>query len=97
MCLGASCLNYIPFREFLESGIRVTLVDWIPGLTWAGVAREMIYGSRESPECIGCRIRNGSGKRIYESYMPCEVPGAVCQNFLSCLTGGVFLRQLFSG
>ena len=43
LCLGAGCLNDIPVREFLESGVRVTLVDWIPGLTRAGGTRLYVF------------------------------------------------------
>lgn len=97
LCLGAGCLNDIPVREFLESGARVTLVDWIPGLTRAGMAREMVYGSRESPECIGCRIRKGSGKRICENYMPREVPQDVCRNFCPASQAGCFCANYSPG
>lgn len=73
--LGAGCLNDIPIREFLEEGTHVALVDWVPGLTQAGLARKMVYRTEEGLVCICCRaegdVSGGLGHRFAESVFSC--------------------------
>ncbi len=79
--LGAGGLNDIPLRQFLEAGTRVTLVDWVPGITRAGLAREMVYGPPESPACIVCRTQDRCPADLCGNYFPYLHPRNVCLNF----------------
>ncbi len=79
--LGAGGLNDLPIRQFLEAETRVTLVDWVPGIIRAGLAREMVYGPPESPACIVCRAQDRCPTDLCGNYFPYLHQRDVCLNF----------------
>lgn len=79
--LGAGCLNDIPIREFLEEGTHVALVDWVPGLTQAGLARKMVYRTEEGLVCICCRSPDRFAPKICTNFFPPKKARNLCRQF----------------
>jgi hypothetical protein len=56
-CMGAGILNDIPYRSFIEAGVTVHLVDWLPGVIEFGIAHSIVQGVQAgSPRCVYCRL-----------------------------------------
>lgn len=89
VCLGSGCLNDIPVQEFLEGGAEVTLVDWVPGLTQAGLARKIVYQTQQGKVCLCCRVPAELAQKICLNFVPPAEPRNLCFQFaanrdLSC-------------
>ncbi|MCH7888301.1 MAG: hypothetical protein IIA00_03380 [Proteobacteria bacterium] len=56
-CLGAGILNDIPYRRMVRSGATIHLVDWLPGITDAGIDWSIIERDEDgAARCVFCTL-----------------------------------------
>lgn len=82
-CLGAGLLNDIPYRRLVRAGATVHLVDWLPGIAQAGVARSIIErGENGDPACVYCVLGDDLARAHCRRFTPPASPAAgVCGQF----------------
>ena len=94
-CLGAGLLNDIPYCRLVRAGATVHLVDWLPGIAQAGVARSIIErGENGDPACVYCALGDDRARAHCRRFTPNASPaGGVCDQFrpapeppLTCLS-----------
>ena len=94
-CLGSGLLNDIPYRRLVRAGATLHLVDWLPGIAEAGVARSIIeLGEGGGPACVYCALGNDRARAHCRRFTPPASPAAgVCDQFrptpeppLACLS-----------
>ncbi len=69
VCMGAGLLNDIPFRSFVSSGANLHLVDWIPGIIDAGIARSVVDTVPGGlPVCVFCALDSGRARNYCRGF-----------------------------
>lgn len=83
-CLGAGVLNDIPYRTLLGSGARLHLVDWLPGVIEAGVARSIIATDEAGgAHCAYCALGGDRARECCANFhLSAPSSSAVCDRFV---------------
>ncbi len=79
-CLGAGVLNDIPYRELVQSGARIHLVDWVPGSIDVGIQLSILRDDGV-PHCIFCHSSVTCPQKYCSQYRTSST-GTVCDRFV---------------
>ena len=81
-CLGAGMLNDIPYDSFVRDGAVVHLVDWLPGITQAGLTHTILSADADgSPICLYCSLPENSAQDFCCNHCDKRGGAKVCDNF----------------
>ena len=84
-CLGAGILNDIPYRRMVRSGATIHLVDWLPGITDAGIDWSIIErDGHGAAHCIYCTLSEDRSRAYCRRFAGDRGSGAaVCESFVA--------------
>ncbi len=84
-CLGAGVLNDIPYQSLVRAGATIHLVDWLPGIVDAGIARSIIARDDDgAPDCVYCHLADERARTYCRHFRKPREPSAkVCENFVA--------------
>jgi len=94
VCLGAGFLNDLPVSMLFSPETRVTLVDWIDGISQEGLANQIIHKLNDQYHCLFCDKNIGKlycksftnellSEGVCTAFMPVDEPNLTCQSYQS--------------
>ncbi|MGY9006306.1 MAG: hypothetical protein ACKVJQ_09475 [Alphaproteobacteria bacterium] len=88
-CLGAGVLNDIPYRDMLQNGTEITLVDWFPNRVEHGIKHSLIQNNENGkPNCAYCALDPKVAKAYCHNFTNTENnPTDVCTRYLGDASG----------